>query len=422
MLTYEQALQRILQETPSPRNAAVGLKEALGLATAQPIMARIDLPRFDNTAVDGYALSSRDGRGLARHFPRLAAGAAKNVRDGGPTALRVVGQSSAGTPFPNRLRPGQAVRVFTGGVVPRGTECVVMQEEVQREGERLLVQRWPAPGQNIRRRAEDLRRGTRVLEKGTLLRPQEIGLLAALGFRKVRVYSRPTVAILVTGDEVKPPGPPLKAGEIYESNGALLRALVQQAGARAVNLGITPDLLQRLVARIRTGIVYDLLLISGGVSVGEKDLVRQAARSCGVKELLWKVNIKPGMPLFVGRKGRTLLFGLPGNPVSVYVTFEEFVKPALFQLMGRPWHDQYLSPAILTQDLKISTTRRTHFVRVRSAPLNGRILAEPTGGQGSHQLGSLAQSNGWVRVISNQGPWPAGTSVLVKLESMQSES
>lgn len=395
MLTYEKALKRILNNVPSPRSVAVPLEEALGLVLAQPVVARIDLPRFDNTAVDGYALpSSAEG-----------------------VALRVVGQAAAGAPFQGRVRPGQAVKIFTGGVVPRGTESVVMQEQVKRQGKRLLVQQWPKSGQNIRRRGEDLRRGTRVLEKGVMLRPQEIGLLAALGTRTVTVVPPPTVAILVTGDEVRPPGERLRSGQIYESNGHLLTALLKRAGARPVSLGVSRDTLRLLVPKIRRGITYDLLLISGGVSVGEKDFVRAAAQACGVKELLWRVNIKPGMPLFVGLKDRTLVFGLPGNPVSVYATFEEFVKPALFQLMRRRWRGGYTIPAILTRDLKVSATRRTHFVRVRCSHRNGQVFAEPVEGQGSHQLRSLSQADGWIRVVADQGPWPAGTPVRVKTES-----
>lgn len=404
MLTYSQALRRILSRVPSPRPVTVPLEEAFGLVLVRPIVARIDLPRFDNTAVDGYALPCLNDNGLP--VPASAEGA----------ALQVVGQSTAGAPFQGRVRPGQAVKISTGGVVPRGTESVVMQEQVKRQGNRLLVQQWPKPGQNIRRRGEDLRRGTPVLEKGAMLRPQEIGLLAALGTRTVTVYPRPAAAILVTGDEVRPPGERLRPGQIYESNGHLLTALLKRAGAQPVNLGVSRDTLRLLVPRIRRGIAYNLLLVSGGISVGEKDLVRAAARACGVEELLWRVSVKPGMPLFVGLKDRTLIFGLPGNPVSVYATFEEFVKPALFQLMGRRWRDGYTTPALLTRDLKVSATRRTHFVRVRCSHRNGQLFAEPVEGQGSHQLRSLSQANGWIRMVADQGPWPAGTPVQVKME------
>ena len=397
MLTYEDALQRIVKAVPAPRPARVALEDALGLTLARPIISRGDLPRFDNTAVDGYALRVADGRPEA-----------VGVR------VRVVGCAAAGRPYRRRVGPKEAVQVLTGGVIPRGAGCVVMQEQVTRQGDEIVVERWPTPGQHIRRQGEDCGRGARVLDAGRRLRAQELGLLASLGCRTVPVYPRPTVAILATGDEIRPPGSALKPGQIYESNGAMLSALVQQAGASVIRLGQVRDALRPLMAKIRKGLACDLLLISGGVSVGEKDFVRRAARRCGIQPVFWRVNIKPGMPLFLGQCGRTLVFGLPGNPVSVFVTFEEFVKPALVRLMGRPWRDGYMTPATLAKGLTVSATRRTHFVRVRCAGENGHVNVEPLDGQGSHRLLSLAEADGWIRVVSNEGPWPAGTPVLVK--------
>ena len=399
MLTYEGALQRIVKAVPAPRPARVALEDALGLTLARPIVSRGDLPRFDNTAVDGYALRFADGRPEAN-----------GVR------VRVVGCAAAGRPYRRRVGPGEAVRVLTGGVIPRGAGCVVMQEQVTRQGDEIVVERWPTPGQHIRRQGEDCGRGARVLDAGRRLRAQELGLLASLGYRRVPVYPRPTVAILATGDEIRPPGSVLKPGQIYESNGTMLSALVQQAGASVIRLGQVRDALRPLMAKIRKGLACDLLLICGGVSVGEKDFVRRAARRCGIQPIFWRVNIKPGMPLFVGKHRRTLVFGLPGNPVSVFVTFEEFVKPALVRLMGRAWQDGYTTPATLAQDLTVSTTRRTHFVRVRCHGENGHVNVAPLDGQGSHRLLSLAEADGWIRVVSNEGPWPAGTPVLVKRE------
>ena len=402
MLTYEQGLKRILKTTPSPRVAVMRLNESLGRVLARPIIARCDLPQSDNSAVDGYAVRLPEGRGEPSNPTSIS--------------LNVVGCSSAGSPYEGVVRPGVAVRIFTGAVVPRGADRVTMQEHISRHGNRILCKRWPDMGRNIRRRGEDVRRGTHVLEAGTQLRPQEIGLLAALGHGHVPVYSTPTVAILTTGDELQQPGVRLKPGHIYESNGGLLDALVKREGARAIRLGLVRDVFRQLVARIRRGLRHDVLLVAGGVSVGEKDLVRAALKACGVKELFWRVSIKPGMPLFFGTRGRTLVFGLPGNPVSVFVTFEEFVKPALCRLMGQRWRDAYTEPAVLVTDLQVSTTRRTHFLRVRCSAYN-QLVAEPMNGQASHQLHSLVEADGWIRVLSNEGPWPAGTQVLVKRES-----
>jgi len=403
MLTYEDALQRAVQATPSPRVTRVRLVETLHRVLAKTVTARCDLPRFDNAAVDGYALRTADVLAPV---------------DGAPArvAFHVIGTSAAGRPYAGTVRHNEAVRIFTGAQVPNGADAVVMQEHVIRRKGRVCLQRDPKPGQHIRRTGEDIRRGSRVLKGGTRLRPQEIGLLAAVGHDTIPVYQQPTVAILVTGDELKSPGTQLGVGHIYESNSYVLEALVQAAGARATRLGVVNDTLHALTAKLRRGLAYDVLIISGGVSVGEKDFVRQAARRCGVRTVFWRVNIKPGMPLFFGHRGRTLVFGLPGNPVSVFVTFEEFVKPALWKLMGRKWHDGYTTPAMLWQDLQVSPTRRTHFIRVRCTSDTGVCLVEPLNGQGSHQLRSLAQADGWIRVRSDKGPWLAGTVVATKRE------
>ena len=409
MLTYEQALACILKAAPAPRIVMVRLAEALGLILARPIGAGCHLPQFDNSAVDGYAIRLHD-------IPEAVPGHEFDV------ILRIVGNAEAGRPFRRAVRTGEAVRILTGAQMPRGADTVVMQEHVIRRDHQLVIQRRPTHGQHIRRRGEDLRQGTRILKAGLLLRPQELGLLAAVGIAQVPVYPRPTVAILTSGDELMSPGTRLKPGQIYESNGLLLRALVQQTGARAIDLGTARDTVPALIRKVRRGLEYDLLVISGGVSVGDKDLVRQAAQRCGVQQILWQVNIKPGMPLFVGTHrsagltgaaGKSLVFGLPGNPVSVFVTFEEFVKPAIYRLMGRQWQDQYTEPAVLIEDLQVSRTRRTHFLRVRCSQ-HRQLVAEPLDGQGSHRLRSLVEADGWIRMNVEQGPWSAGAQVFVK--------
>ena len=431
MITYEEALRRILKATPAPSAARVPLHDAGGLVLAQRIIAPVNLPPFDNSAVDGYAVRLPSASRTSPTFER-------------GLSLRVIGRSRAGLPYRRCVHPGQAVRILTGAVVPRGADRVIMQEHVHRDGARIALKQWsphlsarqrranvsmsaigplgrrqvggwPDAGRHIRRCGEDLRRGARVLEPGRRLRPQEIALLASLGCRTVRVYTPPTVSILATGDELRRPGERLRPGHIYDSNGVLLHALSQREGARVVHRKVIRDVFASLVAAIRQGLQTGVLLIAGGVSVGEKDLVRAAVKACGVKELFWRVNIKPGMPLFVGTYKRTMVFGLPGNPVSVFVTFEEFVKPALARLMGRSWQDGYTDPATLVADVTVSKTRRTHFLRVRCSTHN-QLVAEPLNGQASHQLHSLVEADGWIRMLSTKGLCPAGTQVLVKRE------
>ena len=400
MLTYEDALARILRGTPAPRVASVPLDDALGLTLARSIRAPVDLPRFDNSAVDGYAIRIMDGPSQPDETPSAS--------------WRVIGAAEAGRPFRGTLRAGQAVRILTGAQVPRGAEAILMQEQAQRQGDRLIARQPSRPGQHIRRRGEDLRRGVLVLAAGTTLRPQELGLLAAMGYRAAPVYPRPTVAVLATGDELQAPGSRLKPGGIYESNSYLLTALIRCAGARAIRLGLVRDVPHSLERAMRRGLRADVLIVSGGVSVGDKDFVRRVARRCGVRQRFWQVSIKPGMPVFFGRCQRTMVFGLPGNPVSAFVTFEEFVTPALHRLMGRPWRDRYVTVATLAQELRPSMSRRTHFIRVRVGSDNGQPIAQPLGGQGSHQLRSLAEADGWIRVTADEGPFAAGTTVMVK--------
>lgn len=403
MLTYEEALARVLSAVPSSHVVRVPLDQALGLALATPVIARDDLPRFDNSAVDGYALCVPDAAGADE--PATAS-----------ASLRLIGQAEAGRPFAGLVREGEAVRILTGAPVPQGANAVVMQEHVVRVGETITVHRRPVPGQHIRRTGEDLPRGTTALASGTSLRPQELALLASLGHRRVAVYEPPTVAILSTGDELRPPGSRLKTGQIYDSNTVLLHGLVRRMGARAMSVGCVGDREAALARAIRRNLGADLLLISGGVSVGDKDVVRDALVRCGVRTILWQVDIKPGMPVFVGQRRRTLVFGLPGNPVSVFVNFEEFVAPVIARLMGRTWRDAYTTPATLAEDLAVSQTRRTHFIRIRRVGQDEGAGVAPVNGQGSHQLLSLVQADGWVRVESDRGPWRAGTPVLIKTE------
>lgn len=395
MLTYEEALALVQAQTPRPQVAKCPLAEAQGLVLARSVAARCDLPRFDHSAVDGYAVS----------LTLLA------------NTFKLVGISEAGRPFRGRIKSGEAVRILTGAAIPRGADAVIMQEQVTREDGRISVSQRPALGQHIRRRREEMQRGDVALPVGAALHPSGIGLLAALGHHEAMVYRRPTVGILTTGDELKAPGSRLAAGEIYESNGALLAALVRQNGAEARRLGIVIDKPAPLAAAIRRGMTSALLLISGGVSVGDRDYVRAACAACGVREIFWRVNIKPGMPLFFGKRGRTLIFGLPGNPVSVFATFEAFVKPALHHLMGMAWRDEYDTPAILDGALHVSTNRRTHFVRVScqtgQTGDRGLIHVRPMGGQGSHHLRSLATADGWLRVNSDAIP-QVGDLVQIK--------
>jgi molybdopterin molybdotransferase len=293
-----------------------------------------------------------------------------------------------------------------------------MQERAVRRGDILELAEPVSLGRNIRRRGEDVVRGAAILPAGTVLRAHELGLLAALGEASVRVWPRPRVSVVVSGDELVPPGRRLGAGRIYESNGTLLAGLVPEAGAILADRSVVADRLPALAAAIARGLASDVLVLCGGVSVGDRDFVKAAAAQCGVRKVFWRVSIKPGMPLYFGVHGRTLVFGLPGNPVSVFVTWNELVRPALDRLLGRPGGDRYTTPAVLGAALSVSRGRRTHFVRVQCQERAGRLVATPAAAQGSHHLLGLAGAGGWLRVDSRKGPLAAGTPVEVRREAV----
>ena len=401
MLAYEAAIERILAHVPAPKAARVPLQEALGCVLARAVVAGADLPGFNNSAVDGYALCVTPYNDLTHH------------------SLRLIGQAEAGKPFRGLVRNGQVVRIFTGAPLPLGANAVVMQERVRVSPSGVLLSEPPEIGQHIRRRGEDIGAGKTVLKPGAVLRAQEIGLLAALGQSHVVVWSRPRIAVLTTGNELRPAGRRLAAGQIYDSNSAMLTALVQETGGLVRTSQTCPDSLSRLVRTLRSMLSSaktDVILLAGGVSVGDKDLCREAFAKCGIRQIFWRVNIKPGMPFFFGKKGRALIFGLPGNPVSSYVTFREFAAPALAKLQGRAWQDPYSRPASLTKDLHVSKSRETHFVRVTSQGSNGTLTVAALDGQGSHHLRSLVEAQGWMRLRSSEGPWAMGARVLVRTD------
>jgi molybdopterin molybdotransferase len=379
MLTYTEAIDRILQHSLRPKAKSLSLKDCLGLLVAGDLLAPEPFPGFDNSAVDGYAVSvGPDG---AKE---------EEIR------LKLRGEVPAGAYFRGRLKPGEAVQIFTGAPVPRGTQSVVMQENTQRVNGSVLLFKTPRLGENIRFRGEDFQRGRVLVRKGTVLGPTQLSLLAAVGYKKIPAYPPLKVALFCTGNELLRQGEKAKPGKIRDSNTILLEGLVKRAGAVPIILPCVGDQRQAIQRLIREGLGADVLLISGGVSVGKYDFVKEALRREGVKEIFWKVDIKPGKPLFFGKKGRTLVFGLPGNPVSVFVTFEEFVKPALLRTQGRKKLSEGWVEGRLTEGFKNGP--RYHFIRVRCVSRKGGYAVTPLKGQGSHMIGSLASANALLRV------------------------
>ena len=373
MIGEEEARMRILKKiTPLPERT-VPLSTALGCFSARNITASLPLPAFDNSAMDGYAV--------------VASSCSKGGR------LRVIGEQPAGPDRKLCVHHGEAVRIFTGAPLPKGADAIVMQEDVTREGSEIRLNVDVEAGDFVRRRGCDLAEGQIILEKGKQIRTATVALLASQGFAEVSTGGEPTAGVISTGDELVHPGEKIGPGEIYDSNSALLNALLRRCCANAKSLEHCRDNRESLTEAIKRGIKNQILIISGGVSVGEHDLVKEVLRQLGGEIEIWRVAIKPGKPFLFGNIDQCLIFGLPGNPVSAFVTFLQFVRPAILKMMGAADLDLPKVPARLTVDLT-NDGERPHYIRGKLE--NGRFA--PVGRQESHALFGLSQSNALLRV------------------------
>jgi molybdopterin molybdotransferase len=382
LLTVDEAQERILRAIRPLDALVASLDQALGLVLAQDVVAGHDNPPFDNSAMDGYACRASDIAEATRERPVMLPVAAEIVAGAEPLKL---------------LAPGTAARIMTGAPVPAGADVVVPFEETDEGAAKSGVVgiRVPRPAQsNVRRKGEDFSTGELLLSAGTRIGPSQIALLAALGLPEIAVVRRPRVGVLTTGNEVVAPGQSLKPGQIWDSNGPAIAALIEQTGAIPVRLGIArdnaTDVRQRLGDAQAAGL--DLLITSGGVSAGDYDLVKDVLRASGAIEF-WSVRIKPGKPLAFGLLDGLPLIGLPGNPVAGMVAFLQFARPTLMKMLGRT---ELFLPKIEARLLDRIENRggRRNFVRVRVEQTSDGWTASSTGAQGSAQLSTMAQANG----------------------------
>ncbi len=399
MLSETEARARILARvTPLPTEV-VPLMEALDRFAASAPLAVQPLPAFDNSSMDGYALAAAD----------VAAPSQTGA------AFIVSGEQAAGVDRGLRLAPGHAVRIFTGAPIPAGTGAVVMQEDVTRAGDRIVIRVPVEPGENIRRAGNDLARGQKLFERGEPLTPARLGLLASQGLATTAVCRRPRVAVLATGDELRPAGEPLGPGEIYESNGILLATLARGLGAGVTVLERARDDRDDLDAKLAAGLrAHDVLVVAGGVSVGERDLVKDRLAAAGVRHDLWRVRVQPGKPFLYGGhvapdgNPGAHVFGLPGNPVSAFVTFWLFVRPALLKLQGAGERRLSLPAFPATAAVELTNRgQRPHYLR---GVLDAEGRFTPVGRQESHALFALSRSEALAR-IEPETTVPAGGSV-----------
>ena len=383
MLQLEEALARILEAIPPAALERVPLPLADGRVSAERVRATTDLPRFDNSSMDGYAVRASD---VAEAGPETA------------VVLRLVGRVAAGEHFPGSMRSGECVRLFTGSPLPQGADAVVMQEDTRESRPGALEIQILArvqQGENVRSRGEDVRTGDVLVGLGETLMPGHLGLMAAAGVQELSVGSRPRVAVLATGSELKEPGQPLGPGEIYESNRPAIAALCRLAGALPRVFPIVPDSADATRSALASALeTCDMVVSCGGVSVGDLDFVKSAFEGIGGALAFWRIAIKPGKPFVFGRLSNQFLFGLPGNPVSALVTFHLLVRPAIRRWQGAKNVSPHAVGGITTGPLENPGDRR-HFFRVQ---LDAAGQVRATGMQASHVLSSLAAANGLVEV------------------------
>src|SRR2546426_213768 len=374
MLTVEEAFEQILSRITPLGTELVELTAALGRVLAEPTVSCRELPPWPNSSMDGYAVRADDTRA-------------------GGVELVVVGRIIAGSLPAGTLRPGEAMRIFTGAPLPNGADAVVPQENVTADGERVTIPRPVERGAFVRPAGEDVRVGDVVVEAGETISAAEVGLLAALGHARVRVHRRPRVAVLSTGNELADLGIEPGPGQIPNTNTYSLMAQALEAGAEPVSLGVVPDRLEAIVERIRWAAWADVLVSSAGVSVGELDLVREALEKCGAELHLWKVSMRPGKPITFGTHAGRPVFGLPGNPVSAMVTFELFVRPALRRMAGADAVDRPRLRVPALETIANPGSRRG-YLRVTLTPDTRGYGARLTGDQGSAILRSMVLADG----------------------------
>jgi molybdopterin molybdotransferase len=382
LLALEDAQRRILARVVPLPAEQIALGEAAGRVLVEPATARVDLPPFDASAMDGFALRSADT----------------------PGRLPVVERIAAGRPASRALRAGEAMGIATGAAVPAGADAVIPLEYVVDHDNEIEIGERAQTGANLRPRGGDLRAGEVVVPAGVRLGPAQLGALAAAGIADISSTTRPRAAVLSTGSELRRPGEELEPGQIYEANSVLLAAQLESAGAVVEQLDAVADDEEAHRVALGRGLEADVLVTSGGVSVGPHDLVRSVGAELGIEEAFWGVAVKPGKPLWFGVRGQTLVFGLPGNPVSSLVCFELFVRPAVLALQGASEPLPRFEPGRLARSLRPNAVR-TELVRARSRVADGEVELEVVTGQESHMIARAAGADALVLV-------PAGDEEL----------
>lgn len=399
MIKVDKALKVILNDIKTLDKEPVNLTGSLSRVLGEDVYANSDIPGFDNSAMDGYALKAQDTKGASKTDPKI---------------LTVIEDRRAGYISHRAINSGQAIRIMTGAVMPKGSDSVVMVEDTQRRGMAgAKIFKTVSLQDNVRRRGEDIKKGEMVIAKGTRLNPAHIGLLASLGTAKVLVVRKPKIAILATGDEVVDVGKKLEPGKLRSSNTYTLYSQILKCQGIPKNLGIAKDNPDMLEARIKAGLDCDMILTSGGVSVGDYDLVKFILAKMGTNIRFWKVAMRPGKPLVFGLVKGIPIFGLPGNPVSSMISFEVFVKPAILKMEGANGLDAKNVDAVLEENITKKKGLR-YFIRAVTRWEDGIYLTRTTGPQGSGILKSMALANSLIVLPEDEEKIEKGGRVTVR--------
>lgn len=383
MISVNEALEILKTNLPEPRVVTVALEDAFSRKLAEDIDAPEPSPRYTSSAMDGYGVRWHDVEGVAA---------------GSSVSLKVVGESQAGVPFSGTVGPGEAVRVSTGAMVPSGVDSVVRVEDTDEEGETVSIHRCKHEGQDVRYAGEEFPEGTRIMSRGQVLGSRQIALLSSVGIAEVAVYDAPVVSLFVTGTELAHYGDgEIQDFQVRDSNAPMLKSAILEAGGLPGVCMHVEDDFEVTVSSMRTALENgsDIILCSGGVSVGRHDHVKAAAEAVGFSQLFWKIRQKPGKPLFVAKNGRTLLFGLPGNPVSAFMCFQNYVLPSLAALQGV---DLLKKKVSASAEVAIENRgKRTDFIRVNiTDEPNSVPTVRPVARQGSHMLSSIVEADGYI--------------------------
>ena len=398
LITPAEARECVLARVRPLELETVALPASLGRVLGEPLASADDIPPFDSSAMDGFAVRAADTRG---------------ARADEPVELRLVGESRAGAPAPSGPGPGEAVRISTGAVLPPGADAVVRVEDTAERDAIVAIQAEVEPEKEIRRAAEDVSAGEQVLSAGQVLGAAELAVAASVGAGVVGCRRRPRVSILVTGDELVEPGQPLADGQIRNTNGIAIEAQAREAGAEITSRATVGDDYRATIDALASALEADVAVTTGGVSVGPHDHVKPALAELGVEEVFWGVALRPGKPTWFGTRGRTLVFGLPGNPVSAMVTFRLFVRPALAALQGGETRSQRVQAVFDTDYAK--QPGRAHVVRCRLEARDDGWHVRPTKEQGSHVLTSMLNAEVLVHLDVERGDVRQGDVVAIEI-------